>query len=510
MKRKFNLVLLFIITFFFLNSTVVASTPNHPLGYAVSSAHPLATNAGLEILAKGGNAFDAAIAVAASLAVVEPYHTSIGGGGFWLLHQESMHTNVFVDSREVAPLAASRDMFLAKDGTVVPGLSLNGGLAAAIPGQPAAFDYISHHYGRLSLATTLAPAIKLAEKGFLVDKQFYHFLTMGDRLAFLQKYPATAAIFLKKGQPYQLGELLIQKDLAKTLRLIATKGASGFYKGEIAQKLVNGVRAAGGIWSLTDLAQYKIKIRAPLVGAYHKMLVITSPPPSAGGIALITMLNILAHYPLESFDKVTWIHYLVESMRLAYWQRDEYLGDPDFIKIPLEKLISGENAKQLSSLIPPKKAIASKVLQEKPVNDEQTSTTHFSIIDAEGNRVAATLTVNYIFGSSVIPEGTGVLLNDEMDDFSTKVGQKNVFGVVGSELNAIAPGKRPLSSMAPTFLEFPDRLAIVGTPGGSRIPTMILIASLLFNDGYGAISMASSMRFHHQYLPDILQFEPDT
>jgi gamma-glutamyltranspeptidase/glutathione hydrolase len=483
---------------------------NHPPGYAITSAHPLATQAGLAIIAQGGNAFDAAIAVASSLAVVEPYHTSIGGGAFWLLHHEKTHKNVFVDSRETAPLAATKDMFLDKQGNIIPGLSLSGGLAAAIPGQPAAFVFLAEHYGRLPLAQSLAPAIKLAEEGFVIDKQWQHMYRMGERLALLNKYPATAAVFLKKGQPYELGDRLVQKDLAKTLGLIAIKGRAGFYTGDTAQRLVKGVNAAGGRWTLKDLAEYQIKIREPLVGAYHNMLVITSPPPSAGGVSLLTMLNILSHYPLNTYSKIEWMHYVIEAMRLAYWQRDEYLGDPDFVKVPVDKLTAAANAKQLSSLIPPDKALDSKALQGKPAKPKHKNTTHFSIIDQEGNRVAATLTVNFIFGSGVIADGTGVLLNDEMDDFATATGVPNVFGVVGSEANAIAPGKRPLSSMTPTFLELPDRVAILGTPGGSRIPTMVLIASLLFHDGFGAITMVSSMRFHHQYLPDVVQFEPDS
>ena len=482
----------------------------HPPGYAIASAHPLATNAGLEILAQGGNAFDAAVAVAATLAVVEPYHSGIGGGGVWLLHQEQNHKNLFIDGRETAPKAASKDMFLGPDKKEIPGLSLNGGLAAAIPGHPAALVFIAQNYGRLPLSKTLAPAIKLAKEGFLVDKQFRYFSNMDDRLTLLRKYPATAAIFLNNNQPYLIGERLVQSDLAKTLNLIAEKGANGFYAGDVAKRLVQGVNAAGGIWTIEDLAEYKIKLREPLVGAYHNMLIITAPPPSAGGVALLTMLNVLAKYPLASFSKLQWIHYLVESMRLAYWQRDQFLGDPDFINVPVDKLISANNANQLSALISPYKAIDSKILQGPSSNQKNASTTHFSIIDAEGNRVAATMTVNYIFGSGVVAEGTGVLLNDEMDDFATKVGEENVFGVVGSDKNAIAPGKRPLSSMTPTFLELPGRVAILGTPGGSRIPTMVLIASLIFNESYGAISMVSAMRFHHQYLPDVIQFEPDT
>ncbi len=495
---------------FLATSVYSQSYHAHPPGYAIASAHPLATNAGLEILNQGGNAFDAAVAVAATLAVVAPYHSGLGGGGFWLLHVEQEHKNIFVDGRETAPKAAKRDMYLGSDGKVIPELSLNGGLAAAIPGQPAALVYIAKKYGRLPLSQSLAPAIKIAEEGFLVDHQFRYFSSMEDRLEVLRKYPITAAIFLKNNQPYELGERLVQTDLAHTLSLIAEKGEQGFYTGDVAKRLVQGVNAAGGAWTLDDLANYKIKLREPLVGAYHNMLIITAPPPSAGGVGLLTMLNILANYPVSSFSKLKWVHYVVEVMRLAYWQRDQFLADPDFVTIPIEHLTSAENAKQLSTFINPEKALDSKVLQGSSATSNNTSTTHYSIIDAEGNRVSATTTVNFIFGSGVIAEGTGVLLNDEMDDFSSKVGEQNVFGIVGSDKNAIAPNKRPLSSMTPTFLELPGRVAILGTPGGSRIPTMVLLASLVFYDSYGAISMVSSMRFHHQYLPDVIQFEPDT
>ncbi len=506
MKLRYKVLFaLFIVT-----NTLCSQTATHPLGYAVASAHPLATNAGLTILAAGGNAFDAAIAVAATLAVVEPYHTSLGGGGFWLLHQAKNQRNIFLDSREVAPLAATKKMFLAKDGSVIQGVSLNGGLAAAIPGEPAALAYLAEHYGRLPLADSLAPAIELAEKGFPLDKQFVYFLQMGDRLTYLKKYPGTAAVFLHEGKPYRIGDRLVQKDLAKTLKILAAKGAAGFYQGEIAALLVKGVNAAGGIWQLNDLAQYKVKLRAPLVGTYHNMSIITAPPPSAGGVALLTMLNILSHFSLASFSKVEWVHYLTEAMRLAYWQRDQYLADPDFVPVNTAQLLSSANAQKLAALIPPAHAINNNSLTKNKVQPTHPSTTHFSIIDSEGNRVAATLTVNYIFGSSVIAPGTGVLLNDEMDDFASKPGTPNVFGIVGSHINGIEPGKRPLSNMTPTFLELSNRVAVLGTPGGSRIPTMMLIASLLFQESYGAISMVSAMRFHHQYLPDVLQFEPDT
>ncbi|MBA2709078.1 MAG: gamma-glutamyltransferase [Tatlockia sp.] len=491
-------------------SNSFADLAGKPPGFAVASAHPLATNAGLEILAKGGNAFDASIAVSAALAVVAPYHSGLGGGGFWLLHVEKKRKNIFIDGRESAPMAAHKDMFLGPDGQEIPGLSLNGGLAAAIPGAPAALAYISSHYGRLPLSQTLAPAIRLAEEGFIVDHQFTYFSTLKDRQQMLQRFPDTAAIFLNQGKAYQFGEQLKQPDLAKTLKILAEKGHDGFYNGDIANRLVNGVKATGGIWTLEDLANYKIKVREPLEGAFHNMLVITAPPPSAGGVALLTMLNILADYPLASLSKAQWIHLVAESMRLAYWQRSKYLADPDFVKIPLNHLISAENAKQLRQLISPDKALNSSNLEGNPSNLESNNTTHLSILDDEGNRVSATLSVNYVFGSCLVPAGTGVLLNDEMDDFSIKPGDRNVYGIVGSDVNLIAPGKRPLSSMTPTFLEMPGRLAVVGTPGGSRIPTMVLLAALAFEKYQGAISMVSLMRFHHQYLPDWLEVEPET
>ncbi|KTD18190.1 gamma-glutamyltransferase [Legionella jordanis] len=500
----------FVILFFSIISSINAQTNQiFPPGYAVATAHPLATNAGLEILAAGGNAFDAAVAVSAVLAVVEPYHSGLGGGGFWLLHLEREQQDILVDGREVAPLAAHKDMFLDANGKPVPGLSLNGGLAAAIPGEPAALSYIAKHYGRLPLATTLAPAIRLAENGFIVDEQFHYFSTMADRLSMLKRFPATAAVFLNKGKPYEIGQRLKQPDLANTLKLLANQGHDGFYRGKVAEQLVKAVADAGGVWSLNDLAQYQVKLRTPLHASYHNVLITTAPPPSGGGVALITMLNILSPYPLEQFTEAKRVHFITEAMRLAYWQR-ERIGDPDFSEVPLEQLLSAENAGKLRQYIREDKATASIKLPKKSAISEPQHTTHISILDKEGNRVSATMTVNFIFGSSVVAAGTGVLLNDEMDDFSSKVGEKNVFGVVGSQKNSIAPGKRPVSSMTPTFLETPNRLAIVGTPGGSRIPTMILLATLVFEQFKGAISMVSAMRFHHQYLPDVLQFEPET
>lgn len=505
-----QILVYFLFSFFSLigHSAAIA---DFPAGYAIASAHPLATNAGLEVLARGGNAFDAAVAVSAVLAVVEPYHSGMGGGGFWLLHRAEGNKNIFIDGREVAPAAVSKDMFLGAGGKIEPGLSLNGGKAAAIPGEPAALVLIAKRFGRLPLTQTLAPAIQLAEQGFIVDHHFDSFVRMGDRLQQLQKYPATAAIFLRDGKPYQIGDRLIQQDLAKTLRAIAKQGHDGFYRGEVAKRLVVAVNRAGGVWTTKDLANYQVKIRKPLEGTFGQVHIITAPPPSAGGVSLLTMLNILADYPLQSLSKAKWVHYLVEAMRLSYWQRLETLADPDFVTIPLAKLLSAENANNLRKYISQDRATASSTLPKKfPTKKDGPNTTHFSIIDSEGNRVAATLSINFIFGSSVTADGTGILLNNEMDDFDTAPGEQNVFGLVGGEKNSIEPAKRPLSSMTPTFLETSDRVAILGTPGGSRIPTMVLLASLAFNNSSGAISMVSAMRFHHQYLPDLLQFEPDT
>lgn len=487
-----------------------AMSTSLPPGYALASAHPLATKAGLDILAAGGNAFDAAIATSAALAVVEPYHSGLGGGCFWLLYDAKTKKTVFIDGREVAPLAASKDMFIGPDGKLVPGLSLNGGLAAAIPGEPATLAWVAAHYGRLPLVKSLAPAIALAEQGFEVDSQFVYFSTMSDRLQTLQRYPSSAAIYLHNGRAFKAGEWLKQPDLARTLRLLATHGHAGFYSGEVANQLVKGVRDAGGIWTLEDLARYQVMIREPLQGAYHSMLITTAPPPSAGGVMLLTMLNVLERIPLERLSTVQWVHHIAETMRLAYWQSNQHLADPDFVSIPVASLLSTQNATYLRALISPNKATPSSALAGALTPAKNNNTSHIVVLDKEGNRVSATMTVNYIFGSSVVAGGTGVLLNDEMDDFSTKTGEKNVFGLVGSDVNAIAPGKRPLSSMTPTFLEMPNRLAILGTPGGSRIPTMVLLSSLVFHNYQGAISMVSSMRFHHQYLPDWLQFEPES
>ena len=487
-----------------LSPAVFAARP--PVA-GIASSHPLATQAGMEILASGGNAFDAAVAVSAALAVVEPYSSGLGGGGFWLLHRERDGFEVMVDGREKAPLAASRNMYLGDDGNVVPGLSVNGALAAGIPGEPAALVHISRRYGRLSLQRSLAPAIRLAREGFAVDA-IYRKMAQFRRVALQNDMVAAAEIFLHDDEVPAIGHRIVQRDLAATLTAMARFGDAGFYRGEVARKLVEGVRAAGGIWSLRDLAEYRIVERQPVRGEYHGLRITSAALPSSGGIVLLSMLNMLSAFPLQEFDDATRTHVVIEAMRRAYRDRARFLGDSDFVDVPVEYLSSRAHARKMGESIRLQQATASSTLSGKMVENSGQDTTHFSILDKAGNRVAATLSINYPFGACVVPPGTGVLLNDEMDDFSSKPGEPNVYGLVGAEANAIEPGKRPLSSMSPTFVESEKGVAILGTPGGSRIITMVLLGVLDLADGNDPESWVSLPRFHHQYLPDVVQFEP--
>ncbi|MCK5262749.1 MAG: gamma-glutamyltransferase [Gammaproteobacteria bacterium] len=473
---------------------------------AVASAHPLATEAGIEILKQGGNAFDAAVAVTAALAVVEPYSSGLGGGGFWLLHIAKYRDDVMLDGRERAPLAATRDMYLDEQGNVIPGASINGPLAAGIPGTVAALEQLSKKYGNLPLSTTLAAAIRYARDGFAVDEHYRKMAT--HRLNALQTSDA-AEIFLRDDLVPKLGEIITQPDLAEAIELIAQHGAKAFYTGELAKKMVASVKAHGGIWSMEDLAEYKVVERSPEVIVYKGMRFVTAPPPSSGGLALAEMLNMLSFYELEKMKPAERAHILTEVMRRAYRDRAEHLGDPDFIDVPADLLTSSVYTNKLVKSISRKKATPSASLKAVAEPTGQgTDTTHFSIIDAEGNRVSSTMSINYPFGSGFVAQGTGILLNDEMDDFSAKPGVPNVYGLVGAEANAIEPGKRMLSSMSPSFLETSNRVAILGTPGGSRIITMVLLSMLDFYQGGGAESMVKLGRFHHQYLPDKITFEP--
>lgn len=482
------------------------ATAAPPPAAAIASAHPEATRAGHAILGAGGNAFDAAVAVSAALAVVEPYGSGLGGGGFWLLHRASDGHEVMVDGRERAPLAASRDMYLDADGEPIPGLSIAGPLAAGIPGTPAALVHLAERYGRLPLAQSLAPAIALARDGVEVGEQYARLA--GFRLDALRATPGDSP-FLDAGAPPEPGWRLRQSDLAATLRHLARAGHDGFYRGTVARALVDGVRAAGGIWSMEDLANYRVAERTPVRGAFGSLRYTAAALPSSGGIVLAQILNMLAQDPLESLDEATRDHLLVEAMRRAYRDRSVHLGDPDQVPVPVARLLSEDYAAGLRAGIHPGRATPSALLPGVvDVAPRGHDTTHFSILDREGNRVAATMSLNYPFGSGFVPPGTGVLLNDEMDDFSIRPGVPNVYGLVGNEANAIAPGKRMLSSMTPVFLDDGRRVAILGTPGGSRIITMVLLATLEFVRGGAAEALVGLPRFHHQYLPDRVQFEP--
>ena len=483
------------------------SVASQPPQAAIATAHPVATEAGLEIMAAGGNAFDAAVAVSATLAVVEPYSSGIGGGGFWLLHREADGRQVMIDGREKAPLAASRTMYQDAKGNVVPGLSVDGALAAGIPGEPAALVHIARTYGRLPLSRSLAPAIRAARNGFQVTPHYQRMAQF--RLKVLQASPAAAEVFLLHNEVPPLGHHIKQPDLANTLQALANQGRAGFYQGKVAKQLLAGVKSAGGIWTVQDFKQYEVVERTPVIGQYRGNRIVSAPPPSSGGVALVTMLNILERYRLKHLTALQRQQVIVEAMRRAYRDRAEYLGDPDFVDVPVKQLIDKNHAAQWQRSISLKQATPSKTLGRATDTSGGNHTTHFSILDKAGNRVAATLSINYPFGSGFMPPGTGVLLNDEMDDFSAKPGVPNVYGLVGAEANAIAPGKRMLSSMSPTFIESKQGIAILGTPGGSRIITMVLLAGLGYTEGLGADAMVSLPRYHHQYLPDKIFYEPE-
>ena len=485
----------------------IGAAVSGPPRAAISSAHPLATAAGFAILDQGGNAFDAAVAVAATLAVVEPAGSGLGGGGFFLLHRASDGVQVMIDAREKAPLAAHRDMYLDAGGRPIPRLSVDGPLAAGIPGLPAALVYLADHYGRLPLRVSLTPAIRHARVGFRVGPRYVE--QVRRRFQVLRRYRESARIFLDQGRLPSPGFRLRQPELARVLEEIADKGRRGFYGGWVARRLAEEVQKAGGIWSRADLAQYRVKARRPVISRYRNVRIVSAAPPSSGGVVLAETLNILAPYPLTRLDPATAKHLIVEAWRRAYRDRALYLGDPDFVTMPLHRLLSPDYAAGLRAAIRPDRALPSAWLASQPETvSGGADTTHFSILDREGNRVAATLSVNYVFGSGFVVPGTGVLLNDQMDDFVIKPGVPNIYGLVGGRANAIAPGKRMLSSMTPTFLETENKVAILGTPGGSRIISMVTLATLDFAAGFGPAMWVGWPRFHHQYLPDEIQFEP--
>jgi gamma-glutamyltranspeptidase / glutathione hydrolase len=473
---------------------------------AIASAYPLASQAGQAILAAGGNAFDAAVAVSAALAVVEPSSSGLGGGGFYLLHRQSDGFETMVDAREKAPGAASRDMYLDKAGNEIPNASTNGPISSAIPGEPAALEYLARKYGKLPLKQDMQPAIRLAREGFpLYARLQYGIKAKRDILA---RSPDAAKAFLTAdGNVPEIGTVIKQPELANTLEAIANQGAKGFYEGPVAANLVAGVRAGGGIWTLEDLKDYRVAERKPLVGEYHGMRIVTASPPSSGGIAVLDSLNILAGFDLHDVDSATRKHLIIEAMRRAYRDRAIFLGDPDFIKMPLQQLMSVDYAAGQRSSIRADKAMPSELLPGIESEPKGMNTTHFSVLDSAGNRAAVTITVNLFFGSGYMPAGTGVLLNNEMDDFSTKPGRPNVFGLIGNTANSIAPNKRSLSSMSPTFVETPKGTMIIGSPGGSTIISQVLLGILNYVDGMNAADIVKYPHYHHQYLPDEVSYE---
>ena len=484
-------------------------------GMVVSAQH-LATQVGVDILKRGGSAIDAAVAVGYALAVVYPAAGNLGGGGFMTIwFADGQRT--FLDFREKAPRAARRDMYLDKDGNVVKGLSTIGWLAVGVPGTVSGLEYARKKYGTMTRAALIEPAIELAEDGFTLEQGDVDMLvpTTED----FRRFPATAEIFLNKGQPFVAGQRLVQRDLADTLRLIRKQGVDGFYRGKTGAAIVKASRAGAGIIDQEDLDRYKTRELPPIECDYRAYHVISAPPPSSGGVAICEMLNILEGYPLRElgWGSAQALHYEIEAMRHAYVDRDSLVGDPDFVSNPVRQLIDKSYAAKIRNAIKPDKAGISSDIRQGVAPHEGSNTTHFSIIDHAGNAVSVTYTLNDWFGARVVASGTGVLLNDEMDDFAPNVGVANIYGFVLGDANAIAPGKTPRSSMSPTIVTKDGKpVLILGTPGGSRIITTVLQTILNLIDFQMNIQEAvDAPRIHNQWLPDVTNIEryalsPDT
>jgi gamma-glutamyltranspeptidase/glutathione hydrolase len=475
---------------------------------AIASAHPLATAAGHDILSRGGNAFDAAVAVAAVLAVVEPYASGLGGGGFFLMHRARDGHQVMVDARETAPAAVKPSWYVDGSGKPVPGATTRGGTAAGIPGTPAALIHVAERYGALPLSVSLAPAIRHARDGFPVDERYARIVGLRER--FLQGLPAAARLFLEDGRTPRPGWQLRQPELAATLERLVKQGRDGFYGGPVAHSLVESVNRAGGAWRASDLAGYRVVERQPLRFQFRGATITTAALPSAGGIALAQCLQMLEHLGTRGTRDPREAHLVVETLRRAFHDRAQYLGDRDFAEVPVDRLTSNAHARRLAASIRPDAATRSESLGEEVPAAAGTSTTHLSIVDAAGNRVAATLTINLLFGSGIVADGTGVLLNNEMDDFSLRPDLPNAFRLRGGQANAVAPGKRPLSSMTPTFVENEKGVLVLGAPGGSRIVSQVLLAVLdyLGADTIDLASIVGARRYHHQWWPDRIEIEP--
>ena len=476
---------------------------------AVVTSNALATQAGEKILAEGGNAYDAAITISAVLSVVEPFASGLGGGAFWLIYDAKSKKYKMLDARETAPLLSHKDMYLDKNGGVIKNASRLGPLSAGIPGVPAAWGYINNKYSSKRLNTLLEPAYIAAKNGFAVDGRYLKGANF--KKNWLKKYKETEAIFLDKGEVPKKGWILKQADLAKTIKRIMDDGSKSFYTGSFAKKMVASVQNDGGIWTEEDLNSYQVIERAPIRSTYKDVSIIAPGLPSSGGLVLSNALNILAGYDLNKFDSATQKHLIIEALRRAYYERAMKMGDPDFMTESLEFLLTPKFADEQRKSIDINFATNNQVLEFKtpPYQGQGNDTTHFAVMDKYGNRVAVTQSINFWFGSAFVPEGTGVILNNEMDDFSIKPGVENGYGLIGYDANAIGPGKRMLSSMTPTFLESDSGYVILGTPGGSRIISMILLATLDWIDGGNANSMVSLPRFHHQYHPDYVLYEEE-
>ncbi|UYK02719.1 gamma-glutamyltransferase [Yersinia enterocolitica] len=487
-----------------------ASTPavEAKNGMVVTSQH-LASQVGTDILKMGGNAVDAAVAVGYAQAVVNPCCGNIGGGGFMTIHLAD-GTDTFINFRETAPAAASADMYLDKEGKVTKDASLYGYLAAGVPGTVLGMDSAQKKYGKLTRQQVMAPAIKLAREGFVLTRADTDILDTTVKR--FRQDPESARIFLRKnGEALQPGDRLIQTDLADTLTAISEKGPDAFYQGKIPQAVEAAAKKGGGILTAADFANYKITETAPITCSYRGYKFVSSPPPSSGGVTLCETLNVLEGYDLKSmgFNSAAYIHTLTEAMRHAYMDRNTFLGDPEFVKNPIDRLLSKSYAADIRKQIVANEATPSVEVQPGMQPHEKPETTHYSIVDHDGNAVSTTYTVNGRFGAVVIAPGTGFFLNDEMDDFTVKVGEQNLYGLVQGATNSIAPGKRPLSSMSPTLVTKDGKtFMVLGSPGGSRIITITLQTALnVIDHGMAPQEAVDAPRIHHQWLPDEVYYE---
>ena len=499
------LYLLFIL---FYSGSIFPNELTQPKG-AVVTSNALATKAGEKILAEGGNAYDAATTISAMLSVVEPFASGLGGGAFWLIYDAKSKKYKMLDARETAPLQSHKNMYLDENENLIQNISKIGPLSAGIPGIPAVLSYVNDKYGSKKLSTLLDPAYEAAINGFPVNERYLKGANYKKK--WLKKYKETEAIFLHKGEVPKKGWILKQTDLARTIKKLMKDGHRSFYTGSFAKKMVESVQNNGGIWSEEDLNRYKVLEREPVRSTYKGISIIAPGLPSSGGLVLSNALNILAGYELDKLSTSTQKHLIIESLRRAYYERALKMGDPDFMNNTLEFLLTpGYAAKQRESLNI-NYATDNQTLEfaDPPYQGQGNDTTHFAVIDKFGNRVAVTQSINFWFGSAFVPKGTGVLLNNEMDDFSIKPGTENGYGLIGYDANAVEPRKRMLSSMTPTFLESDRGFVILGTPGGSRIISMILLATLEWVNGGDAKSMVSLPRFHHQYHPDYVLYEEE-